>query len=228
MQASDVMTTRVVTATPDTTVPDLARMMLEHGISAVPILRDGALVGIVSEGDLLRRAETGTERRRSRWLELATPGSTLAEEYIRSHANRAEDVMTTNVVSVHPGTELAEIADLLEAKRIKRVPVLHHGKLVGLVSRANLLQALASATPRAEAPAADPHAVRAAILAELRNAPAGAMPSQANVIVRDGVVHLFGVLRSERERRALRVLVESAAGSMEVEDHMSYPAAALG
>jgi len=225
MQASDIMTREVVTATPQTTVAELARLMIGRGISAVPIVRGGEVVGIVSEGDLLRRGEAGTERRRSRWLELATPGSTLAEDYVRSHGRHAADVMTRGVVAVRPDTPAADTADLMETKRIKRVPVLQDGRLVGLVSRANLVQALASGPAARPAEPASDSAIRAAILAELRRAPPGALPSAVNVIVRAGEVHLFGRLRSEQERHALRVAVENVPGVAAVEDHMSYAAA---
>jgi CBS domain-containing protein len=138
------MTPDVISATPDTPVSELIRLMLDNRISAVPIVADGAIVGIVSEGDLLRRAETGTERRPSRWLELVTSDSRLAADYTKTHGRKAAEVMTREVVTVADTTPIAEVAKLLETRRIKRVPVVRGGRLVGIVSRRNLLQALGS------------------------------------------------------------------------------------
>ena len=145
MRARDVMVRAVATTTPETTVEKVARLMINLRISGVPVLdRNGQLAGIVTEGDLLRRAETGTERRRSRWSQWFSPNSRLAAEYIKSHARRVEDVMTREVVRVGELASLDEIAQLMETKRIKRVPVVHDGKIVGIVGRADLFQVLAS------------------------------------------------------------------------------------
>jgi len=145
MRAMDVMTTAVVTVSPDSTVQDLAKLMSERGISGVPVVENGRLVGIVSEGDLLHRAETGTERRtarrRWRWFDRSLEE---ARDYTRAHARAVRDIMTREVISVGETTELAEVATLMETKRIKRVPVLRNGMLVGIVSRANLVRAVAA------------------------------------------------------------------------------------
>ena len=141
MRAIDVMARDIVTATPEMTVQDVAKLMINHRISGIPIVDgDRQLVGIVTEGDLLRRSETGTERQHSRWSEWFSPNSRLAAEYIKSHARRLADIMTRDVVNVSELATLGEIADLMEAMRIKRVPVVHDGKLVGIVSRADLLR----------------------------------------------------------------------------------------
>ena len=144
MQAADIMTPDVICAGPETPLAELVHLMLDNRISAVPIVANGQLVGIVSEGDLLRRAETGTEPRPSRWLELMTSSNRLAADYTRTHGIRASEVMTRDVVTVIDTTSMADIAQLLAAKRIKRVPVMRGDKLVGIVSRRNLLYALAS------------------------------------------------------------------------------------
>src|SRR5215213_8954581 len=144
MIASDVMTREVVSVGPDTDVADIVSLMLAHRISAVPVVRDDLVIGIVSEGDLLRREEIGTEPRRSRWIELFASSDTLAADYVRSHARKAAEIMTRDVITVTADTPIAEVANLLETRGIKRVPVVQAGKLVGIVSRANLLQALAS------------------------------------------------------------------------------------
>src|SRR5882724_5366776 len=149
MRAADVMTTEVITIDPDTSVHALAALLSERGISGVPVV-DAAnrVVGIVSEGDLLHRIETGTQRRTtcrsSWWLDTIASDRELARDYVKSHARRVKDVMTRDVVSVSDTTDLADIAMLLEARQIKRVPVVRDGKLVGIVSRANLVRALAT------------------------------------------------------------------------------------
>ena len=224
MLASEIMTTDVATVGPDTPIAELVALLVARGISAVPVVSGGRLAGIVSEGDLLRRAELGTGRKRSRWLEIATAGDRLATEYVHEHGRKVADVMTPEVVTVQHDTPVSEIADLLERRRIKRVPVLRDGKLVGIVSRANLVQALAlhgDAQPAGAAPT--DLEVRTAILEELGRHKWGGFPLNASVIVRAGTVHAFGVLRSEAERRAMLVAIENTPGVAEVQDHLAYP-----
>ena len=218
MRAKDVMVKSVATTTPETTVKELARIMINLRISGVPVLdRDAHLVGIVTEGDLLRRAETGTERRRSRWSEWFSPNSRLAAEYIKSHARRVKDIMTGEVVSVAELATLAEIAELMETKRIKRVPVVGDGKIVGIVSRADLLPVLASGGGTTSTEDGD-GLIRERLLAELGKQK-WANPTGSNVVVSDGVVHFWGTVGSEEERRALRVVAENISGVRGVEDH---------
>src|SRR5271165_2271764 len=156
MRASDVMTSEVISVDENATVPSVARVLAERGISAVPVVdSSNRVIGMVSEGDLLHRAETGTERRRSWWLEMIASTNELAGDYVKSHSGTVKDVMTRDVVSVTEATELADIALLLENNGIKRVPVVRDGKLVGIVSRANLVQALATTINE---PAAGPDA----------------------------------------------------------------------
>src|SRR6516164_5064928 len=144
MRATDLMTTGVITVDENATVPEAAKLLATHGISAVPVVdEDNRVIGMVSEGDLLHRAETGTERRRAWWLDMVASTNKLAGDYIKSHSGKVKDVMTRNVLSVTETTPIADIALLLETNRIKRVPVVRDGKLVGIVSRANLVQALA-------------------------------------------------------------------------------------
>ena len=218
MRARDVMVRAVATATPDRTVEEVARLMINLRISGVPVLdRNGQLVGIVTEGDLLRRAETETERRSSRWSEWFAANSRLAADYIKSHARRVEDVMTREVVSVGELATLGEIAELMETKRIKRVPVVRDGKIVGIVSRADLLQVLASGAVHSADEDSD-RRIRERLLAELREQE-WANPTESNVVVSDGIVHFWGTVGSEQERRALRVVAENIPGVRGVEDH---------
>jgi CBS domain-containing protein len=221
MRARDVMVRAVVTASPDTTVEALARLMINLRISGVPVMdKDGRLVGMVTEGDLLRRVETGTERHRPRWSEPFSSNSRLAAEYVKSHAKRVADIMTREVFSVDETATLGKIADLLEAKKIKRVPVVHDGKIVGIVSRADLLKVLASGGAETADEGQD-RTIRRQLLAELREqkwADAG----EGRVVVTNGVVHLWGIVGSEDERRALRVAAENTPGVRSVEDHTEF------
>jgi len=221
MNAADIMTRDVVTVAPDTNVAEIARLMLERRVSAVPVVENGAPIGIVSEGDLLHRPETGTEPHHSRWLELFLSRDSLAAEYVRTHGRTARDVMTSEVISVGETTSIAEIADLLESRHIKRVPVVaDDGRLVGIVSRANLLQGLASRTAGPSAVTVDDQRIRDALLDELASQDWAGSPDPGNVIVEDGVVHLWGLVRSPEVRRAMVVAARNIAGVKAVEDHM--------
>ena len=195
--------------------------MINLRISGVPVMdRDGRLVGIVTEGDLLHRVETGTERHRPRWSEPFSSSSRLAAAYIKSHAKRVADIMTREVFSVEELATLGEIADLLETNHIKRVPVVHDGKIVGIVSRADLLKVLASGGTKTAHEEQD-RTIRARLLAELREQK-WADASEGRVVVSDGVVHLWGIVGSEDERRALRILAENTPGVRGIEDHTEF------
>ena len=175
---------------------------------------------MVSEGDLLHRAETGTERRRAWWLEMVASTNQLAGEYVKSHSGSVKDVMKSDVISVTEETTVADIAILLETNRIKRVPVLRDDRLVGIVSRANLVRALAmSINERPSGAEADDRAIQHRLLAELK-AQKWAEVSPANIMVKDGVVHLWSSYYSDQEKRALVVASESIPGVRRVEDHM--------
>src|SRR5262247_2677324 len=184
MHAIDVMTSEVISVDENATVPAVARLLAERGISAVPVVdKDNRVIGMVSEGDLLHRAETGTERRRSWWLDIMASTNKLAGDYVKSHSGKVKDVMTRNVLSVSETTSVADIALLLEANRIKRVPVVRDGKLVGIVSRANLVQALAMTIDKPSSGAdADDRTIREKLLAKLK-AQRWAEVSPANITV---------------------------------------------
>lgn len=220
MNAADVMISDVITVGPDTSVRGVAEKLLANRISAVPVVdRDGALLGIVSEGDLIHRIETGTERRRSWWLEFFADTETLARDFVKSHARTAADVMTHPVVTVKPDTPLGELASLLEKHWIKRVPVVVNGKIVGIVSRANLVQALVSlgkvAAP--EATVKD-STLRDNLLSQLRQQTWWS--NKINVIVHDGTVELWGFVGSEAERDAIRIAVEVTPGVQTVSNNL--------
>jgi CBS domain-containing protein len=222
----DVMTTNVITVSPDTSVQEVAKILSERNISGVPVVdAQNRLVGIVSEGDLLHRVETGTDRRtgrrRSWWLDTVGSDEELARAYVKSHGRTTKEVMTSEVTSVGETTELADIANLLETRRIKRVPVVRDGKLVGIVSRANLVRALAAAGSRLSADTAtDDRTIRQKLLAELQGQE-WVHAWAADIIVRDGVVHIWvSDDRPEEERQALRVAAENVPGVRGVEEHI--------
>jgi CBS domain-containing protein len=230
MRAMDVMTTNVITVGPSTSVQEVAKILSDQGISGVPVVdADNRVLGIVSEGDLLHRIETGTERRsgrgtsrrRSWWLDTFGRDEALARDYVKSHGRTAGDVMTREVVSVNDTTELGDVATLLETKRIKRVPVLRDGKLVGIVSRANLVRALAAAGTQLTADtAADDRTIRQRLLAELQGQE-WVHAWAADIIVRDGVVHIWvSDDRPAQERQALRIAAENIPGARNVEEHI--------
>lgn len=218
MQAKDVMTTSVLTVKPDATVQEIARRLIEHRISGVPVVDDdNRIVGIVSEGDLMRRPETGTERHRSWWLQLlAAPDETVLG-YIRTHGGHAEDVMSTDVISVEEHTDIGKVAQILERHRIKRVPVIQEGRLAGIVSRADLLHGLV-ARETARAPSSGDTDIRRAVEAALPET--GAHYEFVRVVVSGGVVYLWGAVQSKEEKRAVRIAAENVPGVKAVRDEL--------
>jgi CBS domain-containing protein len=221
MNAADIMTRDVITVAPDTPVREVVKLLLARGISGVPVV-DAArgVIGIVSEGDLLRRAELGTEKRRGAWSSFFTGTATLAADYVRAHGEVAGDIMTREVATVAPGTPVAEIADLMETRGIKRVPVVEGNALVGIVTRSNLLRAFASMAPeKPQGGAADDGAIRTALLAELAGQ-AWSRRSDNSVVVTDGVVHLWGVVDTRDEERAMELAAKRVPGVKAVQSHM--------
>ena len=225
MQVKEVMTQNVISVRDDDSVLEAARLMLQHRISGLPVLdKQGALVGIVTEGDFLRRSEIGTQRQRPRWLEFVIGPGRLADEYVRTSGRKVGEIMTPNPQFVTEDEPLEAVVEKMERRRIKRLPVMRDGRMVGIVSRANLMQALASLSRDSAAPAgADTPgpdwAIRGEILAALgkqRWAPG------INVVVRNGVVELWGAITDERERQALVVAAENVAGVKEVHDHLVW------
>jgi CBS domain-containing protein len=222
MKAEDVMTRDVISIAPDATVLQAARLMLQHHISGLPVVdKDGKLVGVLSEGDFLRRRETRTEHKRSRWLEFLMGPGRIAAEYSHSHGSKVAEVMTTEVQMVDELTALEDIVDLMERKRIKRVPVVCGGQLVGIVTRSNLMHAMVSMARVAQPVAKDDVTIREGLLAEFQKeiwAPA----AMTNVVVRDGVVELWGVIVDERQREAMKVAAENIPGVKMVIDHLVW------
>jgi len=219
MKARDVMVAPVITATPHATIKSVAETFLKYRISAVPVVDDkGAVVGIISEGDLMHRAETGTERQRPWWLQAIMSQDGLALDYVKAHARKVADAMTRQVITASPETSLQDIAALLEKHAIKRVPIVENGQLVGIVSRANLVQVFASAGKGLDIPL-DDSAIRNKLLSHL-NAQSWARTGLVNVTVNGGVVDLWGIARTDSERKAIRVAAEATPGVRAVNDNI--------
>jgi CBS domain-containing protein len=227
MKAADVMVSSVISVRSDATVQEVADVLLKNRISGVPVIGlEGELLGIVSEGDLIRRPEAGTLRRPSWWLSLLGSKEELASEYIKSHSRKVTDVMTQRVVTASPDTPVADIATLLEKHGIKRVPIVKDGKVVGIVSRANLLQALACLKSVPDA-TTDDASIRAKLNSKLEREQ-WAKPALINLIVHDGTVDVWGIVDSQTEKKAVRVLVESTPGVRAVNDNLIIPSTTSG
>lgn len=222
MKVADVMTRQVVTVGAGTSISEAVGLMLDKRLSGLPVLDgQGKLVGILTEGDLLRRGETGTERQRPRWLEILMGPGRIAGEYVKTHGRRVAEIMTRDVVSAAEDAALEDIVQLMERHRIKRVPVLKDDRLVGLVSRADLLRALAQRLR--DQPAADyrDEEILERIHTELAKA-AWVSRDGVTITVTGGIVSLNGVILEEKERDALKVVAENTPGVKAVEDHLVW------
>jgi len=221
MEARDVMTSPVVSVDDNDSVIHAVRLMLQKKISGLPVLdKEGHLVGIVTEGDFLRRAEVGTQRKRPHWLEFLIGPGRLADEYVHTSGRKIHEVMTTRVRTVATNAPLAEVVRLMERHRIKRAPVLDQGKLVGMITRANLLRALASVAAGVGPSSPDDQAIHERMLAQL-NEP-WAPRDLIQVLVHDGVISLHGAVMDDRQRRALIVAAENVPGVTKVVDHLVW------
>lgn len=222
MKAQDVMSRPVFSITPTDSVTSAIRIMLQNHISGLPVIdAEGRLQGMLTEGDLLRRTETATQRHRPRWLAFLVGPGRLADEYVRTHGRKVSEIMTTDPVTVAEDTLLEDVVSLMEKHRIKRVPVMRGNKVMGIISRANLLYALASIARGAKPVSLDDRAIRNRLIAELEGqswAPTGSI----DIIVRDGVVQLWGTITDERERQATIVAAENIPGVTRVEDHLAW------
>ena len=222
MEAQDVMSRPVFSITPTDTLTSAIRVMLQNHISGLPVIdADGRLQGMLTEGDLLRRVETGTQRQRPRWIAFFMGPGRLADEYVQTHARKVGEVMTPDPVTIAEDTPLEEVVSLLEKHRIKRVPVMRGDKVMGIISRANLLYALANIARDAKPVSLDDRAIRERLLAELDRqawAPTGSL----DIMVRDGTVQLWGTITDERKRQAIIVAAENIPGVKRVEDHLAW------
>jgi CBS domain-containing protein len=220
MKVRDVMTRNVISVKADQSIETAAQLMLQNRISGLPVVdAAGALVGVVTEGDFLRRGELGTTRHRPKWLEFLLGPGRLADEYVRASGRKVADVMTPQPYTVGEDDSLDTVVGLMERHRIKRLPVMRDGKAVGIVSRANLLHALASLAPASAPVSGDDAAIRERVLTALAEQ---RWAVGANVVVKDGVVDLWGAIMDERERKACIVTVENVEGVKTVRDHLVW------
>ena len=221
MRAHQVMTRNVITILAETSTLEAARKMLENHISGLPVLNSsGALVGILTEGDFLRRSEIGTQQHRPRWLEYFLGPTNSADKYIRERGRKVRDIMTRKLVTVDEDMPLDTLVRLMERNRIKRVPVLRGNQLVGMVTRANLLRALASMGRTIPDPTADDDHIRDRIIRAVE--PTDWQPIGFQVAVRGGVVDLHGLITNESSRRASIIAAENTEGVNEVHDHLCF------
>jgi CBS domain-containing protein len=223
MKASEVMRKEIVTVTPRTAISDAVRLMLDHRISGLPVIDEsGAVAGMVTEGDLLRRVELGTEKRVPAWRAWLMASGRDARDFVLSHGRQVGEIMTAPVAWVAPDADLTEVVALMESRRIKRIPVLDGGRLVGMVARADLLRALELLLPRAAvSPVADAE-LRHRVLTSLEAQPWVRGDTSVDVRVKDGIVELVGVVTDQRERAAIRVVAENTPGVRGVVDHVLW------
>jgi CBS domain-containing protein len=221
MRAHQIMTRRVVTVTPETTIVDAANLMLQRHVSGLPVVTGaGKLVGVVSEGDFIRRSEIGTGRQRGRWLRFILGPGKSASDFVHEHGHKVGEVMTKSPLTITEDTALEEIVVLMEKNNVKRLPVVRGDEVVGIVSRANLLQAVASLAREVPDPTADDDHVRNRVIDALEKY--DWCPFGLSVIVHDGVVHLSGVVTEEHARQAAIVATENVAGVNTVHDHLCW------
>lgn len=222
MNAQEIMTRRVFTVRRDSSLQEAVAAMLEHGVGGMPVVDEsGQPVAMLSESDLLRRTELGTQRRRPRWLEFLIGPGKLAAEYTHTHGRTVADVMSERLYTVAPDTPLQEVVQLMEKHRVKRLPVLEDGRLVGIISRANLLRALALAAPALPAASKSDGEIRERLVQELMTS-TWAPRSMLDIVVRDGEVHLYGTILDDREREALCVAARNTPGVRAVHDHLVW------
>jgi CBS domain-containing protein len=222
MLARDVMTAHVVCVQSTTSIAEAIGLMLEHHFSGLPVINGNErLVGIVTEGDFLRRSETGTDRKRPRWLELLVGSRRLAEEYIHARGRKVEEVMSRDPIAITEDTPLDEIVQLMERWHVKRLPVTRGDQVVGIVSRADLLRVLPARSGAAETSARSDETIRKRLLDELDKQP-WAPVAMINIAVRDGVVEFGGTITEEAQRDALKVAAENIAGVKAVVDNLIW------
>ena len=222
MRAHQIMTRPVITVTPDTTIVEAANTMLQKHVSGLPVVdASGKLVGIVSEGDFIRRSEIGTQRKRGRFLKFILGPGKEATDFVHEHGRKVSEIMTPEPLSRSPKMpQLEEIVELMEKNNVKRLPVMRGDKLVGIVSRANLLQAVASLARDIPDPTADDDHIRNRVIDALEKQ--DWCPFGLSVVVRDGIVHLSGVITEERSRQAAIVAAENVTGVKKVHDHLCW------
>ena len=220
MKAHEIMVRNIVSVNRGTSVSEIAQLLVTHRVSGLPVVtKDNELIGIVSESDLLHRAEVGTEKKRKWWLAVLVDPDTAAREYTKAHGLKAEDIMTRHVVTVDPEADLSKVADVLDSHNIKRVPVLKDGKVVGIITRADLVRTLAGIDVKRPGQRGNDRQLESALFDKFRGQ-SWLNSTFINATVNNGIVELWGFAQSEDQRRALRVLVEEVEGVLEIKDHL--------
>jgi CBS domain-containing protein len=221
MRAHQIMTRPVISVSPESSIADAANIMLQKHVSGLPVLdATGKLVGIISEGDFIRRSEIGTERKRGRFLKFILGSGKAATDFVHEHGGKVGEIMTSEPLTITEDTDLEQIVRLMERNSVKRLPVTRGDQVVGIVSRANLLQAVASLARQIPDPTADDDHIRNRIIDLLEKN--DWCPFGLSVVVRDGIVHLSGVITEERARQAAIVAAENVAGVKKVHDHLCW------
>ncbi len=226
MRAHQIMTPQVITVGADTTIVKAVNMMLRHHISGLPVVdAAGRLIGIVSEGDFIRRAETGTQHKRGRWLTFLAGADRVAAEFAHEHGRKVGEIMTPNPLTVAEGAPLDQVVQIMESNNVKRLPVMRGDRMVGIITRSDFLAAVAGLARSAPGPSADDDHIRSKVMAAIAQAPW--RPCRLNVTVRDEIVSLGGVIKKESARKAAIVAAENVAGVKKVQDHLcqapAYP-----
>jgi CBS domain-containing protein len=219
MRAHQIMTRKVISVKPDTSIADAANIMLQQHISGLPVVNEtGKLVGIISEGDFIRRAEIGTQRKRGPWLTFLVGPGRAATDYVHEQGRNVGEIMTSDLLTVTEDATLEAIVEVMEKNHVKRLPVLRGEQLVGIVTRVNLLRAVANLARDVPDPTADDDHIRNRVFAAIEKTDWA--PIALNVTVRDGIVHLGGVISEERSRQAAVVAAENVSGVRKVHDHL--------
>ena len=230
MRVRDIMTRDVVSAAPESSVLDLAKLMLDYRVSAIPVIQGASLMGIVSEADLLHRYELGTQRDAASqpWWRRFFAGDDAPWSYVEGHAMKVGDIMTTPVVSVEHDASVGDVAALFESRKIRRAPVMKKEAMVGIVSRSDFVRALvARAEIRRDPRPKSDEWIRRALLEELESQ-RWWHPDRSRVAVKDGIVHISGMFGSSQEQVAARVAAENIVGVRGVEDSRSLSVAPGG
>jgi CBS domain-containing protein len=221
MRAHQIMTRPVITVTPETTIVEAANTMLQKHVSGLPVVdAAGKLVGIISEGDFIRRSEIGTQRKRGRFLKFILGPGKEATDFVHEHGHKVGEIMTPEPFTITEDTTLEQIVELMERNNVRRLPVTRGDNIIGIVSRANLLQAVASLAREIPDPTADDDHIRNRIIDAIEKNDWG--PFGLSVIVRNGIVHLSGVITEERSRKAAIVATENVTGVKKVHDHLCW------
>jgi CBS domain-containing protein len=226
MRADQIMTAPVITVGADDSIVEAVNTMLQHHISGLPVVDPaGQLIGIISEGDFIRRAEIGTERKRGRWLSFLAGADRVATDFVRERGRKVAEIMTPNPVTIAEDTPLERIVQIMQSRNLKRLPVMRGDRLVGIVTRSDFLAALAELARDAPQPSADDDHIRDAVMAAMGHSVW--RPCRLNVVVRDGVVSLSGVVKNEKARQAAIVAAENVPGVRKVHDYIcdarAYP-----